>query len=395
MVDEDPRPDPSKSFTRSSNLYILEGVINVPLLFASMVFMKRQHGGVQAWWALVPLVLTQCRATFGICSILSCFSTSGSQLDGDYLGRQVVAWLLPFSSAFLVVWYFLGIIAMQLLGAVTVMLSVLVTWLISVNIFLCVVSLTALSSVRKQGQQREARATLQVQELERDRRSGDALESGFAEAEGVGSSPSELPLATAPPSLGLRDYQLMMRHPMRKLSELTLRSYAYCGPADVQQCVKCSVPAIDEDQGPPKCIICLTEYQPGEVLRELYCGHSFHAMCFERWMIHGTPLARCPLRCVPPNLGVEPTTSASSSVMTRSQVARSDASPVALAAPLPAEAAASGHLELRASAAAAISDIGSRLSEAASHPRMPSSSAMVADGIRVAERVSPGPVVAL
>jgi hypothetical protein len=52
-------------------------------------------------------------------------------------------------------------------------------------------------------------------------------------------------------------------------------------------------------------------------------------------------------------------------------------------------------LELRASAAAAISDIGSRLSEAASHPRMPSSSAMVADGIRVAERVSTGPVVAL
>ncbi|KAL8425946.1 hypothetical protein Efla_000923 [Eimeria flavescens] len=42
------------------------------------------------------------------------------------------------------------------------------------------------------------------------------------------------------------------------------------------------------------CSICLSEYQPDELIRTLPCGHFFHSVCISRWL---KTHASCPLRC--------------------------------------------------------------------------------------------------
>eukprot|EP00879_Flechtneria_rotunda_P010945 GHRR01011437.1.p1 GENE.GHRR01011437.1~~GHRR01011437.1.p1 ORF type:complete len:481 (+),score=240.76 GHRR01011437.1:494-1936(+) len=47
----------------------------------------------------------------------------------------------------------------------------------------------------------------------------------------------------------------------------------------------------------PSCAVCLCEYVPAELVRELPCGHEFHQVCIDQWMVsHSTcPICRAPL----------------------------------------------------------------------------------------------------
>jgi len=40
------------------------------------------------------------------------------------------------------------------------------------------------------------------------------------------------------------------------------------------------------------CAVCLVEFEEGEELRKLPCGHRFHAPCVDRWLLRSS---RCPL----------------------------------------------------------------------------------------------------
>ena len=33
-----------------------------------------------------------------------------------------------------------------------------------------------------------------------------------------------------------------------------------------------------------KCIVCLSEYEEGDTLRHLKCGHDFHKDCIDQWL---------------------------------------------------------------------------------------------------------------
>ncbi|CAE7324585.1 RNF43 [Symbiodinium sp. CCMP2456] len=44
----------------------------------------------------------------------------------------------------------------------------------------------------------------------------------------------------------------------------------------------------------PTCVICIAEFEPGETLSRLPCGHAFHRECVGEWLHQH---AKCPLRC--------------------------------------------------------------------------------------------------
>merc|ERR1719329_2065854 len=99
------------------------------------------------------------------------------------------------------------------------------------------------------------------------------------------------------------------RHPLKKkASNLTQRTYMVeqkSGSVDDDGTIHTTAlrlhkAGVEDDETAIEtsmCAICLGEFRPGEVLRELKCGHTYHSVCFERWLILGTPLARCPMRC--------------------------------------------------------------------------------------------------
>jgi hypothetical protein len=47
----------------------------------------------------------------------------------------------------------------------------------------------------------------------------------------------------------------------------------------------------EEEEG--ACAICLSEYEAGEEVRELGCGHVFHASCAEAWLLTNKTCAAC------------------------------------------------------------------------------------------------------
>ncbi|CAJ1361615.1 unnamed protein product [Effrenium voratum] len=61
---------------------------------------------------------------------------------------------------------------------------------------------------------------------------------------------------------------------------------------------------IDSAKFEPTCVICIAEFQPGEALARLPCGHTFHRECVSEWL---SQHRKCPLRCaglvLPPERG--------------------------------------------------------------------------------------------
>ncbi|XAR64957.1 hypothetical protein NMG60_11008865 [Bertholletia excelsa] len=58
-----------------------------------------------------------------------------------------------------------------------------------------------------------------------------------------------------------------------------------------------------------QCTVCLAEYQQEDMLRILpYCGHTFHAMCVDKWLQqHSTcPVCRISLRECPGKMRMQP-----------------------------------------------------------------------------------------
>lgn len=43
----------------------------------------------------------------------------------------------------------------------------------------------------------------------------------------------------------------------------------------------------------PTCTICLCEYEEGDAVKMLRCGHSFHSDCIDPWLINKKAL--CPI----------------------------------------------------------------------------------------------------
>ena len=76
------------------------------------------------------------------------------------------------------------------------------------------------------------------------------------------------------------------------------------GDADCARCSDASGAARDgrtadgvDAQG-PQCYVCLGEYERGETLRMLPCGHAFHAECVDRWLLEmrgACPTCRAPI----------------------------------------------------------------------------------------------------
>ncbi|KAJ1926840.1 hypothetical protein EC988_010270 [Linderina pennispora] len=49
------------------------------------------------------------------------------------------------------------------------------------------------------------------------------------------------------------------------------------------------------------CPICLEQFQNHQLIRQLACGHPFHAMCIDRWFAQSKqPVLTCPL-CLTPD----------------------------------------------------------------------------------------------
>jgi len=279
---------------RTFNLYVFEGFIDVPLLVVSLFFMQSPHVGVQAWWIVLPLIMTQCRSLYALCGTFDClgsFSRNRAEQEPN-ASSQIIGFMFPATSVVLAIWYFLGMCVLQAIGVATTFLSVTVTWLVAVNICLCVVYLRAFTSAMKQDER-----SMQVPADRSSDMSGRVLRSAAGSGIQDLASPAALS-ASLPVPACMRGRP----HIVRKLNELTLRSFT-CGSvaaaaSDLSGDAERGEGANEE--GVSICVICLHGFLPGEEMRELHCCHSFHAGCFERWLLLGGPAARCPLRCAPP-----------------------------------------------------------------------------------------------
>ena len=69
------------------------------------------------------------------------------------------------------------------------------------------------------------------------------------------------------------------------------------GDADCARCCDGRTADGVDAQG-PQCYVCLGEYERGETLRTLPCGHAFHAECVDRWLLEmrgACPTFRAPI----------------------------------------------------------------------------------------------------
>jgi hypothetical protein len=57
------------------------------------------------------------------------------------------------------------------------------------------------------------------------------------------------------------------------------------------------VPKADDEA--PSCTVCLCEYEGGDEMRRLPCGHDFHQACIDKWMTQHTTCPICRVGLVP------------------------------------------------------------------------------------------------
>jgi len=55
---------------------------------------------------------------------------------------------------------------------------------------------------------------------------------------------------------------------------------------------------LDCDDG-PQCVVCLGEYQDGDTLRRLPCGHDFHVSCIDKWLMQHCTCPVCRVSLLP------------------------------------------------------------------------------------------------
>ena len=61
----------------------------------------------------------------------------------------------------------------------------------------------------------------------------------------------------------------------RAVEQLPTRTHAAIAEEDVS-----TVPSTDVE-----CVVCMEPYEEGEVLKDLPCGHTFHAACIDAWLL--------------------------------------------------------------------------------------------------------------
>ena len=73
----------------------------------------------------------------------------------------------------------------------------------------------------------------------------------------------------------------------RAVEQLPTRTHAAIAEEDVS-----TVPSTDVE-----CVVCMEPYEEGELLKDLPCGHTFHAACIDAWLLgKGRPAPTGPLK---------------------------------------------------------------------------------------------------
>lgn len=79
----------------------------------------------------------------------------------------------------------------------------------------------------------------------------------------------------------------LLRHPETMV--VPLPSYPRAQVVTVGESVD-----IETGKFEPTCVICIADFEPGETLARLPCGHFFHLECVNHWL---ADVGHCPLRC--------------------------------------------------------------------------------------------------
>jgi hypothetical protein len=56
---------------------------------------------------------------------------------------------------------------------------------------------------------------------------------------------------------------------------------------------------LSDQEEEPSCTVCLCEYECGDEIRRLPCGHDFHQACIDKWMTQHTTCPICRVGLVP------------------------------------------------------------------------------------------------
>lgn len=268
-------------------LFGAEGMICIPLLLALLCSLEYEvvmHTYAVPYFVL-PMIISIARAGF---AVLDLSADSPGRIEGsiqDLWNHRVrdgtLVWpCLPATSSALVLWYVAVLWYARLTDSQVVqnMFRCSFAWLISANASLAGVAFIALRTTRHR-----------------------AL---FFPSRAQSGAPSSLPII-----LGMVRERKRVKH---KLVELTRRRFV--AVSLMQDVVPLNVALGKGNQlmlalAQPRemlcspCSICLSEYEMGEEVLELHCGHDFHAACLSRWLchaMHSVHKCGCPMRCRDP-----------------------------------------------------------------------------------------------
>ena len=131
-----------------------------------------------------------------------------------------------------------------------------------------------------------------------------ALHQSIAEQEAAELSSSSSP-STSPASLGLSSSSHLLSF-SRALLDIVNGGFYCAGPLDTARPATPldlrSLPTIKYRPGLRRaaageedstCAICLSELETGEVLRLLYCKHTFHQQCVDQWLLRNASCPQC------------------------------------------------------------------------------------------------------
>lgn len=271
-----------RGFATIFQLFLLEGLVSVPTMFAMYVVTHLHCRSDFVLLCLLPVMLTSARSCVVAFGFLSGPHAETFNVVGEYPIGKVLSWSYPSTS--------LALAGLQVFGANSVLrgdtlagtprtfLSIGFAWLILANLALGAASVISFRwALKEHGQRQLATRTFPA-----------------------------LFVASA------------------SVESLTLRTFKIGDGVGGEE----AHPRLDSA---PTCSICLTEYQPEDLAKEMYCGHVFHGACIDTWLRPGN-VRRCPMRCkLPSRCEPGPVDAERSSSLVRSAVlARSVATPEAV-----------------------------------------------------------------